>query len=92
MPTHTIAIVSDTHADERSRWDEHCRVMDWIVADMAKRNVACTRDNVMIVTGSQQGLDLLDALGDPRQRDHVEVRVRHARAGEVDRAARRAVS
>lgn len=35
---------------------------DWIVAYMGKRGIACTRDNVMIVTGSQQGLDLIGKL------------------------------
>jgi DNA-binding transcriptional MocR family regulator len=35
---------------------------DWIVGYMAKQGIACTRDNVMIVTGSQQGLDLLGKL------------------------------
>jgi DNA-binding transcriptional MocR family regulator len=35
---------------------------DWIVGHMGRRGVACTRDNVMIVTGSQQGLDLIGKL------------------------------
>ncbi|MBI1245803.1 MAG: aminotransferase class I/II-fold pyridoxal phosphate-dependent enzyme [Alphaproteobacteria bacterium] len=35
---------------------------DWIVGYMGTRGIACTRDNVMIVTGSQQGLDLLGKL------------------------------
>ena len=30
-----------------------------IVAEMASRHVACTADDVLITTGSQQGLDLL---------------------------------
>lgn len=62
MPTHTIAIVSDTHADERSRWDEHCRVMDWIVADMAARNV-----NLTIHAG-----DIYEGTSTPRERDYVQ--------------------
>jgi len=35
----TVAFVSDTHADERKKWDEHCRVMEWIADDIASKHV-----------------------------------------------------
>jgi len=34
-----VAFVADTHADEHKKWDEHCRVMDWIAADIRSRKV-----------------------------------------------------
>lgn len=35
---------------------------DWLVGEMAKLAVPCTADNIMIVSGSQQGLDYLGKL------------------------------
>ncbi len=35
---------------------------EWLVAEMGKIGVACTADNVFIVSGSQQGLDYLGKL------------------------------
>lgn len=33
----TIAVISDQHFDASSRWEEHLRVMEWIVADLHER-------------------------------------------------------
>lgn len=33
----TIALISDIHFDASSRWEEHLRVMEWIVADLHDR-------------------------------------------------------
>lgn len=35
---------------------------DWLVGEMAKLGIACAADNVLIVSGSQQGLDYLGKL------------------------------
>ena len=35
---------------------------DWIVGHMARQGVACTRDNILITSGSQQGLEFLGKL------------------------------
>lgn len=58
----TIAVVADTHADERSRWDEHCRVMDWIREDIARRSCILT-----IHAG-----DIYEGVSTPRERGYVQ--------------------
>ncbi|MBL8808099.1 MAG: PLP-dependent aminotransferase family protein [Rhodospirillales bacterium] len=50
------------HALQYSVSEGYGPLRDWIVGYMGRRGVACTRDNVMIVTGSQQGLDLIGKL------------------------------
>ncbi|MBI3506812.1 MAG: PLP-dependent aminotransferase family protein [Proteobacteria bacterium] len=50
------------HALQYSVSEGYGPLRDWIVERMGRRGIACTRDNVMIVTGSQQGLDLLGKL------------------------------
>lgn len=37
MTARKLAIVGDTHADEPKRFDDHCRVLDWIADDAAAR-------------------------------------------------------
>ena len=36
-----VAFIADTHADASSRWDEHCRIMDWIAEDLRSQRVDC---------------------------------------------------
>ena len=57
----TVAIVADTHADQHSRWDEHCRVMSWIVEDIARR-----RCDLVVHTG-----DIYDGISTPAERAFV---------------------
>ncbi|MFK7835175.1 MAG: PLP-dependent aminotransferase family protein [Sulfitobacter sp.] len=40
----------------------HGPLRDWIVGEMARLGVPCTRDNVLITSGSQQALDYLGKL------------------------------
>jgi DNA repair exonuclease SbcCD nuclease subunit/energy-coupling factor transporter ATP-binding protein EcfA2 len=56
-----IASLADTHADTSSRWDEHCRVMEWIAEDMKARGV----DLVL------HGGDVFDGRSNPTEREFV---------------------
>lgn len=58
----TIAVIGDTHADARSRFDEHNRVMAWCAADFAARGA-----DLVIHTG-----DIYEGVSVPSERAFVE--------------------
>lgn len=61
MTARIIAVVADTHANCRDRWDEHCRIMTWIADDIATR-----RCDLVIHTG-----DIYDTISTPMERAFV---------------------
>lgn len=60
------AIMSDRpkreHALQYSVSEGYAPLREWIVDEMARLQVPCSVDNIVITTGSQQGLDLLGKL------------------------------
>lgn len=56
-----VAIIADSHFDESSRWEECCRVHDWIAAEVVRRDV-----DVVCLSG-----DLFERKSTPRERNHV---------------------
>jgi len=56
-----VVITADTHADERRKWSEHCRVLDWMAEDMRTRQV----DLVC------HGGDIYDGVSTPTGRKYV---------------------
>lgn len=58
----TLAPDTAAEALQYSASEGYPPLRDWIVAQMAKIGVPCTRDNILITSGSQQGLDYLGKL------------------------------
>lgn len=56
-----VAVIADQHFDESSRWEEGCRVHEWIATEIARRGV-----DVVCLSG-----DLFERKSTPRERNHV---------------------
>lgn len=63
---HRIAFISDTHADQAKKWDEHARVMSWIADDLASRDVSLVC----------HGGDVFDGPSTPEERTFVAAWIR----------------
>ena len=58
----TLGPETQSEALQYSASEGYPPLRDWIAAQMAKLGVPCTRDNILITSGSQQGLDYLGKL------------------------------
>lgn len=60
----TTALADDNYATslQYSTSEGHLPLREWIAADMTKQGVACSPDNILITSGSQQALDYLGKL------------------------------
>lgn len=58
----TLGPVTQNEALQYSASEGYPPLRDWIAAQMAKLGIPCTRDNILITSGSQQALDYLGKL------------------------------
>ncbi|KEJ89708.1 PLP-dependent aminotransferase family protein [Sulfitobacter donghicola] len=60
--TQALTAENQATALQYSVSEGYAPLRDWIVGEMARLDIPCTRDNIMITSGSQQALDYLGKL------------------------------